>query len=199
MTKEEFLKAFEERLSGLSQDDISERLSFYSEMIDHHMENGADEETAVALAGPVDLAVDKIMSEIPVTKLVKDRVVQRKRSGAGSVILAIVLFPLWFPILIAVFAILFSLYTVLWVLVLAAYIIDLAFAASVFACIAGILIFLANGKPLFALLSLLGVVIFTGLSILCFHACKAFAGGVVKLTGKSLLFIKNRFVGRGEK
>ena len=47
MRKQEFLTELRKGLSGLPQDDIEERLSFYSEMIDDQIEEGLAEEEAV--------------------------------------------------------------------------------------------------------------------------------------------------------
>ena len=47
MNKEEFLSELRTKLSGLPQEDIEERISFYSEMIDDRMEDGISEEEAV--------------------------------------------------------------------------------------------------------------------------------------------------------
>ena len=40
MTKIQFLLALNKALSGLPQDEIEERLTFYSEIIDDRMEDG---------------------------------------------------------------------------------------------------------------------------------------------------------------
>ena len=47
MNKQEFLAQLRKGLSGLPKEDIDERLTFYSEMIDDRMEDGIPEETAV--------------------------------------------------------------------------------------------------------------------------------------------------------
>ena len=44
MDKQAFLNRLREGLNGLPQDDIAERLNFYSEMIDDRVENGMSEE-----------------------------------------------------------------------------------------------------------------------------------------------------------
>ena len=54
MTKQEFLSRLREGLSGLPEDDIAERLTFYGEMIDDRIEDGLSEEEAVAEVGSVD-------------------------------------------------------------------------------------------------------------------------------------------------
>lgn len=47
MNKQEFLVKLRKGLSGLPKEDIEERLTFYSEMIDDRMEEGLSEEEAV--------------------------------------------------------------------------------------------------------------------------------------------------------
>ena len=54
MRKQEFLAKLRKGLSGLPQDDIEERLIFYSEMIEDRKEEGLSEEEAVAAIGSVD-------------------------------------------------------------------------------------------------------------------------------------------------
>ena len=44
MNKQEFLAGLRKGLSGLPQEDIEERLLFYSEMIDDRIEEGMEEE-----------------------------------------------------------------------------------------------------------------------------------------------------------
>ena len=54
MTKQEFLAKLEILLSGLTEEEISERIGFYSEMIDDRIEEGLSEEEAVSLIGSVE-------------------------------------------------------------------------------------------------------------------------------------------------
>ena len=53
MNKEEFLNALRSALAGLPQEDIEERLAFYSESIDDRVEDGLTEEEAVEAIGTV--------------------------------------------------------------------------------------------------------------------------------------------------
>lgn len=54
MNKQEFLMRLREGLSGLPENDIEERLIFYSEMIDDRKEEGLSEEEAVREIGNID-------------------------------------------------------------------------------------------------------------------------------------------------
>ena len=74
MNKQEFLMKLRKALSGLPKDDIDERLTFYSEMIDDRMEDGIPEETAVCEIGTVDEIVAQIIADISLTKLVKEKI-----------------------------------------------------------------------------------------------------------------------------
>ena len=47
MNKEEFLNSLRKRLKGLPNNEIEERISFYSEMIDDRVEEGMSEEEAI--------------------------------------------------------------------------------------------------------------------------------------------------------
>ena len=61
MNKQEFLAGLRKGLSGLPQEDIEERLLFYSEMIDDRIEEGMEEECAVAEMGTVQDVISQIM------------------------------------------------------------------------------------------------------------------------------------------
>ena len=54
MTKQEFLSGLEEKLSGLPEEDIRGRLTFYSEMIDDRIEDGIPEEFAIMDLGSLE-------------------------------------------------------------------------------------------------------------------------------------------------
>ena len=67
MTKQEFLNKLGKGLSCLPQEDIEERLTFYSEMIDDRMEEGFSEEDAVLEIGDIDEIISQTIADIPIT------------------------------------------------------------------------------------------------------------------------------------
>ena len=71
MSKQEFLAQLRKSLSGLPQEDIEERLTFYSEMIEDHIEEGRPEEEAVSAVGSVDEIAAQAVAEIPLAKIAK--------------------------------------------------------------------------------------------------------------------------------
>lgn len=198
MSKFEFIAALRRGLEGLPQEDIEERVSFYSEMIDDRMEEGLSEGEAVAQIGPVEDVIAQIIADTPFTKIVKEKV-KPKRSLHGWEILLLVLgFPLWFPLLIAAAAVVLSLYAVLWSLIVALWAVEIALIASAFGCIVIAVVQAIRGRWLSAGVSLGAALLCGGLSILLFDACKAATVGMARLTGKLAVWIKSLFMGKRE-
>ena len=194
MYKEQFLRELEAGLAGLPQPDIEERLAFYSEMIDDRMEDGMPEEEAVACAGPVDEIVSQTVADIPFTRIVKERVRPKNALRAWEVVLLILGFPLWFPLLLAAGAIVLSLYIVVLALLVSLWAVELSFAVSAVASLAaGAFIFVQGG--LLPGVFLFGVALFLGgLSIFLYYGCIAASKGLLRLTGSAAQHIKTMFI-----
>lgn len=107
MKKAEFLAQLRSRLNQLPPRDVEETLEYYSEMIDDYIESGYSPDAAVAKMGSVDSVAAQILSgaQSPVF----GTPVAQKRSKSGIVILLLILgFPLWFPLLITAFCLLLT-------------------------------------------------------------------------------------------
>ena len=195
MTKEEFLSELENRLSGLTPEEISERVSFYREMIDDRIEDGASEEEVITQIGPVDMVVEQIMSEIPLSRLVKDKVTPKKGLSIWQIMLLTVTFPVWFPLAITGAIIVLVLYITIWIIVAALYIVNVALVISAVATlIAGIALF-AAGEPAKGGLSIGGALVCAGLSVLWFFGCVWISKGLVRLTGSAVMKCKQKLIG----
>lgn len=198
MNKEMFLEELKRKLIGLPQADIDERLAFYSEMIDDRIEDGLTEEEAVAKVGSVDGIVAQIMSEIPLTKLVKEKVKPKRSLRVWEIVLIVLGFPVWFPLLIAFLAIVFAVYVVIWSLAIAVYAVTLGITVSAVACIPGTIICIIAHRLIAAVFCLGAGVLLAGIAILLFFACIGITKGMLKLTKGMLLGIKRSFVGKEE-
>ncbi len=194
MTKQIFLDQLRAGLYGLPQDDIEERVSFYSEIIDDRMEEGLTEEAAVAGIGPVDTIISQIIAETPLPRLVREQIKSRPRMRAWEVILLILGFPLWFPLLIAAFAVIFSVYAVIWSVILVLWAVEIACIAGAFAGVIVGFIQIFQGNLLWGLLLISAAVLLSGLSILLFFGCIAASKGALYLTKKVALGIKSLFL-----
>lgn len=194
MNKQAFLDALRAGLSGLPQEDIEERLGFYSEMIDDRMEEGLSEEEAVAGVGSVDEIVNQTISDTPLTKLVKEKVKPNRSLRAWEIVLLILGFPLWFPLLIAALSVCFAFYVTIWSLIIALWSIELALIVSSIGSIFAAVVFLFQGYALSALLVLGAGVFCAGLSVFGFFGCLAATKGILKLTKKIALGVKSLFI-----
>ena len=196
MSKQEFLSRLKEELSGLPEDDIAERLDFYAEMIDERMDDGLSEEEAVADIGPIEKVVSETIAEIPLSRLIKEKMKPSRKLRTWEIVLLVLGFPVWFPLLLSAAAILFSLFVVLWSLVLSLWAVQVSFAvSSVGAVIVG-LILLCQGNSQKALLTVAAGLILGGLSIPLFFVCKAATGAAWTLSKKTMLWIKSLFIGK---
>ena len=196
MTKQEFLAQLKDGLSGLPQSDIEERIAFYEEMIDDRIEDGLTEEAAVAEIGPVDDVVSQIISDTPITKIVKERVRPKRKLQAWEIVLLVLGSPIWLSLLIAAFAVILSIYLVIWAVIISLWAVALSLLISAFACIVAIFIIPASGSGAAVLALISASLVLAGLSIFMFFGCKAATKGAVLLTKKIALGIKNLFIGK---
>ena len=87
MRKQEFIDRLRENLSGLPTAETEERLDFYEEMIEDRMEEGISEEEAVAAIGSPDKIAAQIIEEIPLKKIVKEKIKPKRKLKAWEIVL----------------------------------------------------------------------------------------------------------------
>jgi len=197
MNKQEFLETLENGLNGLPQDEIDERLSFYGEMIDDRIEEGLSEEDAVFEIGSVDEIVAQIIGDVPLAKLVKQKVKAKRKMKAWEIVLLSVGSPLWIALLIAAFAVVLSLYVAIWSVIISLWAV---FASAIGCALGGIIggAFFIGCRNVVTGIAIIGAgIVFAGLSVLFFFGCKAATKGILLLTRKVLFSIKNCFVRKG--
>ena len=194
MNKEEFLTELGDRLSGLPRDAVEDRLSYYGELVDLRMEGGMTEAQAVASIGTLNETVGQIMSEIPLTKLMKRTMAQQKETHLWKILLLVLTFPIWFSLLISLFAIVLSIGITFWALVIAFFFTGIAIvAAAVFGLfVAAGYVFM--GKPMGGVFFVGVSLILAGLSIVFFLLSIGLARGLVWLTARIALSVKSLFV-----
>lgn len=194
MSKQEFLAQLHKGLSGLPQDDIEERLAFYSEMIDDRMEEGFSEEEAIQAIGNINEIISQIVADIPLKKLVKEKMKPKKRMAVWEIVLLVLGSPIWLSLLLAMVAIILSIYVVLWSVIVSLW----AIFASLIGCafggiVAGICIAVVGYSV--AGISMIGMgLVSAGFAIFLFYGCKLATKGILLLTKKIALSIKKCFV-----
>ena len=194
MNKQEFLARLRDGLSGMPRDDVEERIIFYSEMIDDRMEEGLSETEAVGSIGTADDVVSQILTDMPRTRPVKEKIKPERAVRSWEIVLLILGFPVWLPLLIAAFAVILAVFIVMWSAVISLWAVEASLCAGALGGVISALTAHGNGNRGIAMLSI-GLCC-AGLSIFLFFGCKTVTKGILKLTKGAALRFKSLFVGR---
>ena len=212
MDKREFLARLREGLAGLPPEDAEERLTFYGEMIDDRVEEGLSEEDAVAGIGSPGAVALRILAEArsdeaadpsarreePAPEAAPAPKAERRRRSPGvwEIVLLVLGFPLWFPLLIAAFAVVLSVYVVIWAVIVSVWAVDLSCVIGAVGCIAGLFFLLFRGTVVRRLAALAAGLVLAGVSVLLFFVCRAATRGAFFLTKKAAAGLLSPFRGK---
>ena len=150
MDKNTFLSELQKRLKGLPEEDVQRTLEYYREMIEDRMEEGLTEEEAVADMGSIEEIAEPILPKT-----------SRRKMKTWEIVLLILGFPVWFPLLVAAAAVVVS-------IVATIYAVDVSLAAS---CLGGVLcavVYLIQCNWAGAAFIFGAALVCGGLSVLCF-------------------------------
>lgn len=198
MNKREFLEELKKKLSGLSQNDVKEHLDFYGEMIDDMIEEGLTEQAAILKIGTVEEVVSQIISDTPLTKIVKERVTTKRKIKVWEIVLLVLGSPLWLSLLIAGFTVAFSLYISLWAVVISLWAVFASFIGAALGSLICGVGFILGGNNITGVFVIGCGIALAGLSILMFFLCKLATKGTAFLTKRAIFGIKNCFIKKEE-
>ncbi|MBE6977196.1 MAG: DUF1700 domain-containing protein [Ruminococcaceae bacterium] len=190
MTKMQFLLSLHDKLTGLPRDEVEQRLNFYSEMIEDRMEEGLSEADAVAAAGSIDDIASQIKADIPLAKIVKEKIKPRKNRKGWQIALLAVGGLVWVPLLIAAAAVVVSLYVSVWALIASLWGVFAALVVCAFAVTVFGIAFAFSGNVYTGLAAMAAGMVCAGLGIFLFFGCREATKGAAWLTKKMVLAIK---------
>ena len=194
MNKQEYLESIRSRISAMPADDVNRFMDYYSEMIDDRVEDGLSEEEAVADMGSPDAAVEQILEDMPLTKLVKEKIKPKHELKAWEVVLIVLGSPVWIPLLITAAVLLLTLWIVAFALLISFYAVVLSFVvAGIGGLICTIPLFVAH-SPYTAVLMLGAALIGVGIAILFVVSVKPVTVCIFKVCKASVNGIKRMFV-----
>ena len=196
VTKAEFTGALRQRLGGLSAEDVDRSLEYYCEMIDDRIEDGLDEEEAVAALGSIDDIVSERLSDTPLRELIKERVTPRRGLRIWEIVLLVIGSPLWLAILISIAAAILSVYVSIWAAVISLYTVVLSLGAGAVSGFAGIIFSAVRGNSIASVAFAGAGLLCAGLTIFAFIGCNQVAKGVVVLSRRLLLAVKRSVAGK---
>ena len=198
MTKQEFLMELRTGLSGLPQKDIEERLTFYSEMIEDRIEDGLSEEQAVLAVGTAKEIIAQTVAEIPLAKIAKERIKSNRRFKAWEIVLLALGSPIWLSLGIALVAVILSVYVALWSVIISLWAAFVSLVASSFGGVMAGILFSIKDNLLTGIAVCGASIVCLGFSIFMFYGCKAASKGILILTKKIAILIKNCFIKKEE-
>lgn len=197
MKKNDFLWGLAEGLRGLPPEDLERWVDYYREMIDDRMDEGLSEEEAVADLGSLEEIRDQILTETPLPRLVKESVRPRRKLRAWEILLLVLGSPVWLPLLAAAVIVAASVYLSVWAVLLSLYAADLAVAVTGLAGGVALVQMLMAGQTAEGILFLGAGLVCIGLAILLFFGFNQLTKGLVWVTKRALLALKNSFVRKG--
>lgn len=191
MSRTEFLSALRLRLAQMPPEELERQIAYYDELLNDMTEDGLDEREAVEKLGDPAQIAQELLMEMPLGTLVKSRVKSEGGLSAMTVVLLVLGFPLWFPLLLSVAAVLLAVLITLWALVLSlgAVVLSLGITAG---ALLGALFFgyLAVSPLMLAGLALIA----GGLCILGYLLLRPLARGMAKLCAELMKWVKSLFI-----
>lgn len=201
MNKEEFLSTLRNELQKRSLGNIENMIEYYDEMICDRIEDGMNEEEAVASMDSIEEIVGQAVLEKSIPELVINKVDReydnaKKKGNKGLwIALAILGFPIWLPLLCVLFSLLLCIYTMLWVLIVVIVCVVFSFALAGLACILSPLLLVTGWVSLPG--TILGVgagLLLGGIIVLLWKPTFLAVKYLATLPGKFIVWIKKLFV-----
>ncbi len=194
MNKNEFIESLKQKLSLLPAQELSDRINFYSEIIDDYIEDGLPEEDAVSKLGSIDNVVNEILKDTSLIKLAKIKFKPKNKFKPWVYILIILGFPIWFTLLVSLLSVIFSLYISFWSVVISLWaifgtLICCGFAGTILGIIS---LFTPNNAAGLFLIAL--SLVCSGLAIFCYYGILSLTKLLLKFGKYVILSIKKIFI-----
>ncbi len=198
MTKQEFLLQLHRALSGLPQNEVEERLTFYSEMIDDRIEEGLSEEEVIESIGSVQGVADQIKADFAPASKEKKKEKYKWHWGPWEIVLFILALPLLISVASGILSTVVSLYVGIWSVVISLWACVVAlWGTAIGGLISGFgMIF--TGAPIPGLAVIAVAIFAVGLSIFAFFGAHLAGKWTVILTKKFFIWLKGKFTRKEE-
>ena len=195
MTKNDFLSELYRRLSTIPSEDRASSIEYYSEMINDKIEDGIPEPYAVAMLGDIDDIVNQIISDIPLHKLIKEKIAKPRSASVWRIILTSFGFlVIGIPIIACLFTVALSLVIGVWSIAISMFAAVIALTVSGACGIAGFFVLLVLNSPAKAFLLLGTSLTSLGLVLPVFHLAMYCSKLAVLVVKGIILLVKKSFL-----
>ena len=143
--------------------------------------------------GSVDEIASQIISEVPLTKIVREKIKPKRRLKAWEIALIVAGSPVWLALTIATLAVIFSLFAAMWAVIAALWASLVALGVcSVGGVVYGVVL-IAGGGVTTGFEAIGVALICAGLTVFAFFGCLQATKGALQ-TRKVVDLVKNRIV-----
>lgn len=192
MNKREFLDALRGALAQMPPEELEKQLAYYEELIADMCEDGMSETEAVAHLGDPAAIAEELLTALPLGTLVKSRIRSESKAPALIIVLLVLGFPVWFPLIVSVFAVVLSVFITLWALALSLGAVVLALGLSALAVpIAAVTGVVSGASPLVIVGTMLTA---AGLCVLGALAIPPLWRGIARLFRACVRGVKSIFI-----
>jgi len=200
MKREEFFTQLRREISNLPYEEVEKTITYYEEIISDRMEEGASEDDAVSSLGSPQTIARDLQANQPFSTIIKRKVEDFRKNDSQNTALIVILlvlgFPLWFPLLMTGLSLFVGAFALMGGLVVAFWGASIAIGVGGIGCLIGSpLGFMFSGVPtgFFSIGAGIGLL---GVSILAIIASIYATKGIIKLAGLFIHAIKKLFVRR---
>ena len=187
MNKQEYLEKLRRALAQMPSEELEKQIAYYDELISDMCEDGLSEAEATARLGDPAAVAEELLAALPLGTLVKTRIQSESKPSALIIVLLVLGFPVWFPLLVSVGAVILSLLVTLWALAISFGAVVLSLGVSAVAIPLALVTGFIDGSPLMIMGCALAA---AGLCVLGALALPGVFRGIVRIC---------RAVGRGIK
>lgn len=197
MTKQEFMDELSRALGKLPRAEVNHALAFYDEAISDRMEDGLDEQDAVASMGAIEEIVAQICADTPPVP----RAIARADTGSRTlnIVLLAVFSPIWLPVCLALAIAVFMTWLSIWLVIFAFVLTDAIFILMPAAGIWALVTLCADGHALTGAFLLGGTLAASGFGLAASIGVAALARRLAALTRTFIAKIASLFVRRTDR
>jgi len=180
---------------GLSQEKLGEKLNVSRQTISN-WELGITSpnlEQLKLISKELNLNINNLLNENNTIEINQEYPKTKEKLNTWKTIFLVIGAPIWISLLITIFSIFLSIYIALWSVIICFWAIFGSMIGSALTTILVGILFVFSKNKLTGLAMIGAGMICIGLSILIFIGCKSLNKGIILLTKKLILYIKNYF------
>jgi uncharacterized membrane protein len=129
-------------------------------------------------------------------KIATKKIKPKRNLGALEITLLAIGSPIWFSMLVAIFAVIISLFASIFAICVSLWAVFISFVATALSCTVIGVVFIFNAGAPIGFATIAAGLVLAGLSIFTFIGCRVATKGIILLIQKVIFAVKRCFVGK---